>query len=198
MDEFGFQPLSNGNIPFENLTQPNVTPSMIQNPISKKFSRDALVGKQLENDENVDFNNKEVLEAGDQSTQQMVTTNNIYEQKQFSADQVGDVSLSTYAWEWAPYINAFKRKLYQVWFSPSAYYRLGLIHGYTVMRFSISRNGKLLDFELLEHKGHESLETSSVNAIKSVFPFKKLPDHFPDEKLTITAKLIYPNLRERR
>ncbi len=59
----------------------------------------------------------------DQSQQQaqasQSTTNNIYDQKQFSSDQVGDISLSTYAWEWAPYINALKQKLYSVWFTPA-------------------------------------------------------------------------------
>ena len=70
------------------------------------------------------------------------TTNNIYDQKEFSADQLGDdISLSTYAWEWAPYINAFKRKLYTVWFTPPAYYRLGLIHGQTIIRFTITKDG---------------------------------------------------------
>jgi outer membrane biosynthesis protein TonB len=74
---------------------------------------------------------------------------------------------------------------------------LGLIHGYTTIRFSISKGGDLIEYAVLEHKGHESLEQSSINAIKSSFPFKPLPARFPDEKLTITARLIYPNLRER-
>jgi len=123
------------------------------------------------------------------------TTNNIYDQKQFSADQMGDISLSTYAWEWAPYINALKRKLYTVWFTPPAYNRLGLIYGQTVIEFSISRDGELLYYKVRDHQGHESLEKSSVNAIIAVFPFKKLPDNFPEDNLTITARLIYPKLK---
>ena len=73
-----------------------------------------------------------------------------------------------------------------------------LIYGYTKIRFSISKNGQLLNYEVLEHRGHESLQVSSENAIKSSFPFKPLPQNFPEETLTITANLIYPNLRERR
>jgi outer membrane biosynthesis protein TonB len=136
-------------------------------------------------------------EAVNQQFKEQESTNNIYEQKIFSADQLGDLTLSTYSWEWAPYINALKRKLHQVWFTPPAYYQLGLIHGYTTIRFSISKSGDLIEYAVLEHKGHESLEQSSINAIKSSFPFKSLPARFPDEKLTITARLIYPNLRER-
>ena len=108
---------------------------------------------------------------------------------------MGDITLSTYAWEWAPYINALKQKLYTVWFTPPAYNRLGLIYGQTVIEFSISRDGKLIYYKVLSHQGHESLEKSSVNAITAVFPFKKLPDNFPEDNLTITARLIYPKLK---
>lgn len=192
--EMANQPMSEGNIPFANLTKPNIQQQIQKQFQTKKFSRDALIGKQTNDFENNSY------ETESQQAQQSVqanqsTTNNVYDQKDFSADQLGDISLSTYAWEWAPYINALKRKLYTVWFTPAAYHRLGLIYGQTVIEFSISKEGKLLYYKVLDHQGHESLEKSSVNAITAVFPFKKLPDHFPEESLTITARLIYPKLR---
>ena len=70
-------------------------------------------------------------------------------------------------------------------------------NGFTIIQFSISKEGQLIEYEVLKHEGHESLEQSSVNAIKSSFPFKPLPVNFPDDNLTIVARLIYPNLRER-
>jgi hypothetical protein len=193
------QPFSEGNNLYPNLTNPNFSPALSQNIPSKKFSKDALSSN---NDEAslkdyTGLDRRGPFRNAVESTQLQQMTNNIYKQNKFSADQLGDMSLSTYAWEWAPYINALKRKLYQVWFTPAAYYRLGLIHGYTIIQFSISREGQLIEYEVLEHEGHESLEQSSVNAIKSSFPFKPLPVNFPDENLTIVARLIYPNLRER-
>ncbi|MEJ2637642.1 MAG: energy transducer TonB [Calditrichia bacterium] len=113
----------------------------------------------------------------------------------FNADLVGDFSLSTYAWEWAPYWLAFKHKLMRLWFPPPAYSELGLIHGYTIVRLKISRDGTLLDFAVLKHVGHPSLEESSVNAMQSMFPFRPLPDDFPDDSLEIMVKMIYPDLR---
>jgi outer membrane biosynthesis protein TonB len=192
--EMANQPMSEGNIPFANLTKPNIQQQIQKQFQTKKFSRDALIGKQTNDFENNSY--KTESQQAQQSVQaNQSTTNNVYDQKNFSADQLGDISLSTYAWEWAPYINAFKRKLYTVWFTPAAYHRLGLIYGQTVIEFSISKEGKLLYYKVLDHQGHESLEKSSVNAITAVFPFKKLPDHFPEESLTITARLIYPKLR---
>jgi outer membrane biosynthesis protein TonB len=194
------QPRSDGNVPIPNLTNPNITTNPSQFLPSKRFSKEALRKSEYANtDENFFKPKKEDLTKSRQSASiNQQTTNNIYSQKKFSADQLGNITLSTYAWEWAPYINALKRKLHSVWFAPVAYYRLGLIHGYTDIRFTISRDGKLLDCEVLAHNGHESLEQSSFNAINSVFPFKSLPASFQEPNLTITARLIYPNLREGR
>lgn len=119
-------------------------------------------------------------------------------QKDWEAELVGDFALSTYAWNWAPYWLAFKRKLMRNWFAPPAYYRLGLIYGYTIVRFRVMRDGQMVDFRVLQHVGHHSLEESSVSAIKSSFPFKPLPEDFPDPYLEVTIKMMYPNLREYR
>ncbi len=137
-------------------------------------------------------------ESPAQKSRYQLGANQMLDQKQFSVEDVGAISLSTYKWEWAPYINAFKNKLYQVWFAPAAYYQLGLIHGYTVIRFTINKKGQLTDFAVLKQVGHKSLEVASTEAIKAVFPFLPLPDDFPEENLTITAKLIYPDLRQGR
>lgn len=192
------QPLSEGNVPLANLANDNQRFSQLAQSRHKQFSKSALVGEADPlYSRNEDFGQNADQEArADAGNQDM--TNQMMHQKDFSADLVGDISLSTYAWEWAPYINSFKRKLYTVWFAPPAYTQLGLIYGYTIIRFTISKDGKLLEYKVLEHQGHESLRTSSVNAIKSSFPFKPLPVEFPDKTLTITARLIYPNLREWR
>ena len=197
MEDLKNQPMSEGNVPIPNLTQPNRQGMFSNQYQQKKFSKDALIGKKVRPNQASLFQDQTQMMQQSTMTEDR-TTDNIYEQKNFSADQLGSMSLSTYAWEWAPYINALKRKLYTVWYTPAAYHQLGLIYGYTIIQFSISKDGKLLDYKVLEHNGHESLETSSVNAITAVFPFKPLPENFPEENLTIVARLIYPNLRERR
>ncbi|TFH02554.1 MAG: hypothetical protein E4H13_01715, partial [Calditrichales bacterium] len=188
------QPMSEGNIPFPNLSRQEVQRYFQKLTQPRKFSREAL-----SKDISALYQASEAGEQSEFTENQSAADNNspdnMFNQKEFSADQLGDLTLSTYAWEWAPYINAFKRKLYTVWYTPAAYHRLGLIFGQTVIRFTITRSGTLLEYEVLEHKGHESLEQSSVNAITAVFPFKPLPGNFPEETLTITARLIYPNLR---
>ena len=84
----------------------------------------------------------------------------------------------------------------RVWTVPPVYSRLGLIYGYTIIWAKLNRKGEMLDYKVLKHEGHTSLLESSVGAIRSSFPFKPLPDNFPDEFLEITFLLRYPNLRE--
>ena len=92
-------------------------------------------------------------------------------------------------------MREFLKKLKRVWFAPPAYYQLGLIHGYTIVQFSITRDGQLKDLKVVRHTGHVSLEESSVNAVQSTFPFLPLPKNFPDPELKIKLKMIYPDLR---
>ena len=193
LQQTGQMPYSDGNVPLANLSNPFSNPENTKSSLQKKFTREALTGEFADNYVQARQNDQQSQDAQSHASE---GTNNIFEQKEFSADEVGDISLSTYAWEWAPYINYFKKRLYQVWYVPAAYYRLGLIHGYTIIRFTMNRDGSLLGYEVLQHEGHVSLQQSSVNAVNAAFPLKKLPTHFPDETLTLTLRMIYPNLRQ--
>lgn len=147
----------------------------------RKFSKEALTGAEQPAEN--------VSEEKQPATAEVVS-------EDFDAKLVGDFALSTYEWNWAPYWLEFKRKLYRVWTVPAAYSRLGLVYGYTIIWAKLNRAGEMIDFKVLKHEGHHSLEESSVGAIRSSFPFKPLPDHFPDQYLEITFLLRYPNLRE--
>jgi outer membrane biosynthesis protein TonB len=192
-DNTGNTPSSRGNVPLSNLS-PAPSQRSFKSFSSKSFSKKALTGETTETPQTPE-------EANNEEQKQSIETegsNQMLEQKKFSVEDIGAISLSTYEWEWAPYINAMKNKLERVWYAPTAYYRLGLIHGYTVIRYTVDRSGNMTDMEVLYQEGHNSLEISSVSAIKALFPFLPLPENFPEETLTITVKLIYPDLRARR
>ena len=150
---------------------------------SRSFSKSALTGK----------SETETPEKQEKKQHRGETKNR---PSGFDADLVGDFALSTYSWSWAPYWLEFKRRLNRVWYAPPAYSELGLIYGYTILRFRVSRQGELQDLKVLQHVGHKSLRESSVSAVESTFPLKPLPQDFPDPYLEVTIKMIYPNLRE--
>jgi|GEM_PF-1087377 len=121
-----------------------------------------------------------------------------YVQQDFEAEFVGDMRFNTYEWDWAPWWLKFREKLIRFWILnvPSMYNRLGLIDGRTYVTIRIDQDGKLMDYKIKKHVGHESLYHSSVGAVEGVFPFKELPPDFPEEYLEINFVMIYPNLRE--
>jgi outer membrane biosynthesis protein TonB len=141
----------------------------------RKFSKNLLTGKErapeTESEEN-----------------QTKTTDKV--SKEFDAKLVGDFVLSTYEWEWAPWWLEFKRKLYRVWVPPVAF-SMGLISGYTIIYVKINRNSEILDYKVLKHEGHHTLQESSVGAILSSFPFKPLPEDFPENYLEVRLILGY-------
>ena len=147
-------PSNAGNVPFANLSPSR---SSAQNSyaqksgkaVTHKFSRSSLLDgsgfqtPQTREVDGIDSQSRKPALIADGGT------DNSFNQKQFSADELGSLTLSTYAWEWASYINEFKRKLYRVWRTPLAYFGLGLIHGHTVIRLTIDRSGKIDSLSLL-------------------------------------------------
>ncbi|RMF58182.1 MAG: hypothetical protein D6748_09460 [Calditrichaeota bacterium] len=115
--------------------------------------------------------------------------------REFQADLIGEMRMSTYAWDWAPWWKAFERKILHHWYAPTAW-QMGLISGYTYVKIRVNQKGELMSYEVLKHVGHESLKTSSINALESVFPFKALPPDFPEDFLEIKFVMIYPDLKE--
>jgi hypothetical protein len=103
----------------------------------------------------------------------------------------GDISLNTIAWDYAPWLQEFRRRVIQRWRAPYGYY-LGVIYGWTLVELEIARSGELLRMEVLGEDGHESLKNASVGVLRAAKPYRQLPDHFPEESLILQIKLVYP------
>jgi len=198
----GREPASTGNVPIPNLSHQasyDAGSRLISYDDGMTGQSGPIVAAETGLRDKNQNENKYATMQGNQTppAEQTMGTPNLYEQMEHSVDAAGGVTLSTYEWEWAPYVNYFKRKLYSVWHAPPAYYGLRVIHGQTVIRLTIGRDGGLLASKMLRHEGHSSLLASSEGAIRAVFPLKPLPDDFPEMTLTITLTLHYPDLNER-
>ncbi len=113
-----------------------------------------------------------------------------FDNRQSRAGVGSDFKLSTYNWNWAPYLKELKKKIESNIYPPPAFY-MGLVHGRTFLRFRIHRDGSMTNFVLITYTGHETLKNASVHSIKASFPFIPLPSDFPDEYLEITAGFFY-------
>ncbi|MCP4291066.1 MAG: hypothetical protein GY780_04425 [bacterium] len=108
---------------------------------------------------------------------------------------VGEFSLNTWEWNYAPWLTKFGNQLHRHWIPPYAYSRLGMIHGMTQVRMVINKDGTLEEFEVLDTEGHESLHEASEAALKAFAPYMPLPASFPEPYLVLTIGLHYPALR---
>jgi len=112
----------------------------------------------------------------------------------------GDFSLSTYAWDYAPYLYILRERVRRRWFAPEAF-NLGLVSGRVIIRFKIMPDGALRDLEVLSYRDndipYQSLVASSRNAIISSSPFPPLPDDFLHPYLEITGTFYYQIMRAR-
>jgi hypothetical protein len=115
----------------------------------------------------------------------------LYDNKQFSAEDLGGLSFNTYDWDFAPYMLEMKRKVERNVFPPPAFTRMGLISGETLLRFKVMPNGEVKDLVVLKYTGHESLKETSVNAIVNSSRFRPLPADFPEDYLEVTASFTY-------
>jgi hypothetical protein len=106
----------------------------------------------------------------------------------------GDFSLSTYAWDYAPYMFMLRERVRRRWFAPEAF-NLGLVSGRVIVTFKIMPNGNLRDLEVMSYRDndvpYQSLVNASVNAIESSNPFPPLPADFLDPYLEITGTFYY-------
>lgn len=106
----------------------------------------------------------------------------------------GNVSLNTLAWDYAPWLQRFKRRFVRNWIAPYAYH-LGLIHGEDLVELEVAPNGRMVRLELLSSDGHESLGQASMAAFQALAPLEPLPGDFPEETLVLRVRLIYPDRR---
>lgn len=114
-----------------------------------------------------------------------------HDHRRTRALDMGGLSFNTYDWDYAPYLLALKERIRRNIFPPTAFTRLGMISGETLLRFKIFPEGELRDLEILGYKGHESLMITSSKAIEISVPFPELPSDFPEPYLEVTGKFIY-------
>ena len=113
-----------------------------------------------------------------------------------NAALTGDVSLNTTAWDYAPWLQRFGRKLMQTWYAPTAYY-MGILKdgGWAVIEIEIAPSGELLRLDLLEEQGHPSLIRQATGALRAMAPMERLPAGFPEKTLVLRIRMIYPKIR---
>ncbi len=110
---------------------------------------------------------------------------------QSHALEQGGLQLSTYDWEFAPYLAYLKRHIGDHIHPPAAFTKLGIIQGRTRLKFRIMPDGRLAYLEVIDFDGSPYLRDTSIRAVELSADFRPLPAHFPDDFLDISALFHY-------
>lgn len=115
-----------------------------------------------------------------------------------NAGLMGQVSLNTTAWDYAPWLERFGRQLMRRWIAPPAY-DLGILKdgGWALIEVEISPAGKMVRLELLDQQGHPSLTQAAESALRAMAPIEPLPKNFPEPTLILRLRMIYPSIPRR-
>jgi protein TonB len=99
-------------------------------------------------------------------------------------------SLDTKGYKYLIYNRRLKERIESIWIYPPDAASKG-IYGDLIIKFSILKNGRLGDIELVRTSGHKDLDDAAMKALKDGEPYWPLPDEWGINTYTIEGQFIY-------
>ncbi|MBI5664700.1 MAG: energy transducer TonB [Nitrospirae bacterium] len=87
-------------------------------------------------------------------------------------------------------MRMLKERIESIWQYPKEAARMGL-SGDLYMKFTIRKDGRLGEVELLRTSGFKDLDEAAIKAVKKAEPFWPLPDDWDKDDLEIKGHFIY-------
>jgi TonB family protein len=90
--------------------------------------------------------------------------------------------------DFGSWLRRFKAQVYRNWLIP---YAAMALHGHTVLRFTIHKDGSVSDLIVLQPSTVDAFTKAAFNAIKGSNPTVPLPQEYPDESMVMTVIFYY-------
>jgi len=90
--------------------------------------------------------------------------------------------------DFGSWLRRFRAQVYRNWLIP---YAAMALHGHTVLRFTIHRDGAITDLVILQPSTVDAFTKAAFNAIKSSDPTVPLPSEYPDDRMVMTVIFYY-------
>jgi TonB family protein len=90
--------------------------------------------------------------------------------------------------DFGSWLRRFKAQVYRNWLIP---YAAMALHGHTVLRFTIHKDGSITDLIVLQPSSVDAFTKAAFNAIKASNPTVALPPEYPDESMVMTVIFYY-------
>lgn len=108
--------------------------------------------------------------------------------KKFEADK--KLSFDGKELKFMLYDRKLKERIEHIWIYPPSAAARG-ISGDLLIRFTIMKNGKLGEVELVRTSGHKDLDDAAIKALKDASPFWPLPESWGMDSYSIDGHFIY-------
>lgn len=106
----------------------------------------------------------------------------------------GSFQLSSYEWDYAPYMSAWIRTIQREWIEPLSYIAGQGRGGRVMVKVEVTTAGKLKTLDVLYSNVNKEMTESAVRAVMRSFDRPGLPQPFPDSVLAVTFSMVYPVL----
>lgn len=114
------------------------------------------------------------------------------DQKGFSRQ--GSFQLSSYEWDYAPYMSVWIRAIQREWIEPLSYIAGQGRGGRVMVKVDVKLNGEMKDLAVIYTNVNREMTESAVKAVLRSFNRPSLPTPFPDSVLSVTFSMVYPVL----
>jgi TonB family protein len=110
--------------------------------------------------------------------------------KGFSAD-AGPLSFETQWFDWGDYAQSMVSRIRVNWYSIMPDLIRTGVKGVVTIRFTIERDGRVEDIEILKSSGIPPFDFAAKHALELASPLKALPADFPKKNERVTAMFYY-------
>jgi TonB family protein len=110
--------------------------------------------------------------------------------KGFSAD-AGPLSFETQWFDWGDYAQSMVSRIRVNWYSIMPDLIRTGVKGVVTIRFTIERDGRVNDIEILKSSGIPPFDFAAKHALELASPLKALPADFPKKNERVTAMFYY-------
>ena len=105
--------------------------------------------------------------------------------------EAGPLSFETQWYDWGPYAQSMVSKIRVNWYANMPQIIRTGMKGQVTIRFTIQRDGRITDLEILKSSGVPPYDFAAKKAIELSSPLAPLPKDFPNPSERVTAMFFY-------
>lgn len=105
--------------------------------------------------------------------------------------ETGPMSFETQWFDWGDYATGMVARIRYHWYSNMPQIIRTGLKGVVTLRFTIQRDGRITDIEMLSSSGVPPYDNAAKRAIELASPLNPLPANFPKASERVTARFFY-------